>query len=616
MKKKFLPVFLRAGAVDDNVINNAWLVDSAMQALIANEGNLPPLAHPTALTGFLLSPANRQAAQVNYQFNTGRVAEMLEAKIQETGNRNASVDVTVYPRTGDGVFNTKPTGYCSTSGNRVVPVTIPVKLTKKIQSDVLKISEADFKALKVNKRTHEEINMLLLEARFIDMFNQTIFMELFSRNGSMYNYIGGFSSYDGVVPRFAGEDLPLFMDSKPELNPSGEIKFSNDMMHTGMPANSLMLSNALGSYYATLKRWTTPNSGQGIDWSMPSALNQSIVSNENMMGIANTGLENPLLVLTPGALQLVTVSMRKALGNFTNGSQQRFAYTDKYLGLNIDMIINQEACGSDIEYTVWFETYYELIKIAHECVKTVPRLKDVTGVFLYNIAASDIHPKNLGKYNYEARNYGTTADATPYLDIVCSSDCKVSLSGARNSDGDLIVTASYTPRLGQETATPTFAWTQNGVAMPDTTPYISLSAGNWASGDTFGITYTQGTCTATATYQYNATNCSALSIKVGASTYASGDTVALGNVAAGASAALELLNVGGAGVSLFVSAVSSTDADLVVNAAIPKVIADGASLVGTLVTNGAAGAHSATLTFSSNDCTAPSFTLDVTWTVV
>ena len=606
---------LGSGAYSPEVLMNYWKVAMVRRAMA---GTLVQPNTNSRLIPYLLSPANRQAGASFYDMS--EVQRALQSRM-ETGKDGQVVNLRFMPKAYNKYVSNYDEDICNLSGTSLNYKSVPYRINRRFRAGVLTLDDATIRCIQEGKDEFADANIARFFADAISRFQETVLTEIFSKDGSgKYKYIGNFASLNGVTPQLPGKQLPLYLANGYEPNFFGETILNEDMRQVGAPENQLaMFGTSFYDYYMQRKNYTRPTSDTGIDWAMIQTMTAPRFANEQSVNAANfAGLNDPLLVLEPGALQLVTRARNTSEYEFQDSRLVKGRIRDPYLNLEWDLTQQIDPCGDGVKVHMMVDIYWGLLGFPADCYDDYPRLKGITGVYLYDGACLDVSACTRQRYTHAIGNFGQNFDDTCTNDEVCDTPpqaCTASLSAFRSpSDNSLRVTANFNGALGQLGNAITYTWTVNGSPVVNNTNTLSLASGTWDEGDVISVSIAQGTCMATASLTVSPSTCSNLVVDIAGTDYASGATAAIGNVAAGSTRVLTLENAGA--WDLGVTSITSNSANLVVTMGLPATIASGQTLVGQIQLNGAAGPHSAELTFVSNDCNNPTnYKVTVTWTV-
>lgn len=502
-------------------------------------------------------------------------------------------------------------GYCDISGNGV---------------------EYGAKAYSLNKRTvvtmpfNGNINQCSEETRAqnlsdtfqalvekaVTTFALQVEKEVFAKTGAGYRHIGGLPTLDGT-PRPAGESLPLFRASNAsEMNFLGDRKLDRDRALGGLQ-DHVFFGDFMAKAYAKARDISRPTNDAGYDMSMLDELATARYLFSDQMH-TNTGLTHPLLLLAPGALQLVTFAEFAQAPESISGFNKT-SIVDPVFGLTWNLIEKIEECEGRRFVTNYFLEIDWAIISQPTCDMGDKRRDGTNGAYLYDIVCSDdticdLTPvKGLYETNPNAINACADQDAT-----FCGTACNVALSGGV-SGNEYLVTANAVPSLGATIVT--YAWLVDGTPTGGNEAVLGINNDTLFGGEVINVTVTDSLgCVATQSFTVDK-SCPRPTyyIKIGGGAPAivsNGQNVPAGAIADGAEIKLIYTNDVAAVEDFVISDLTITgDFASTTIPTLPETIAAGGDSLAVATVGTAVGSYQLTFTVASNDCNEPAFVVTV-----
>jgi hypothetical protein len=431
-------------------------------------------------------------------------------------------------------------------------------------------------------------------------------------------YIGQFPNrFKGAESTDPCKILNLFRDTTNaynQVNWAGEKHMKDDIRAAGIDDYVLIGGTRLTDY-GELKRIAVANDSGAFDPSMLEEItNGRIIFDDYIEEISECA--DPMMVVRPGALQVVTYS--KNVGDFTysDDRHRRGTLVDPFFGLTWDVYTNTEVCGDEIKTYMFAELNWGVFGYP-DCLYTDdPKRKgnngeNLTDVFLYSIACGDTPicstPVELMDAVSDAKPFDNDCDE----DESCESTCKVQLLPALLGNGDFQITAIVTPTAGATIST--WAWEVGGAPVATPTPeyLLVLAQGAYANGETVELTVTDSDgCVANATLIVEVPE---IEVEADTNPVACGGLYDYGNVvqATGQTANVVIDNSGGGTISITSITPSG---DVVTPVILPTLPSNGQVSFDVEFDNGSTGLKTITIVVTSNDPATPSCSFDLTVT--
>jgi hypothetical protein len=600
---------MMVGADDKNVLNNFWRV---AQEKINNfaQNRRPALINNPGLVAFLLSDRNRQAAD----FNLLEVKEDLMSMNMDGKKGYVAVVKWMPPlqmqdvRGGDG---TK----CPSSGIRQTYKKHSFKVDRTFTSKPIEIDMGLIRCIEEGKGEYEADSMYNFLRAVVSQWAVDVQVEVETISNG---YIGQFPNrFKGAESTDPCKILNLFRDTTNaynQVNWAGEKHMKDDIRAAGIDDYVLIGGTRLTDY-GELKRIAVANDSGAFDPSMLEEItNGRIIFDDYIEEISECA--DPMMVVRPGALQVVTYS--KNVGDFTysDDRHRRGTLVDPFFGLTWDVYTNTEVCGDEIKTYMFAELNWGVFGYP-DCLYTDdPKRKgnngeNLTDVFLYSIACGDTPicstPVELMDAVSDAKPFDNDCDE----DESCESTCKVQLLPALLGNGDFQITAIVTPTAGATIST--WAWEVGGAPVATPTPeyLLVLAQGAYANGETVELTVTDSDgCVANATLIVEVPE---IEVEADTNPVACGGLYDYGNVvqATGQTANVVIDNSGGGTISITSITPSG---DVVTPVILPTLPSNGQVSFDVEFDNGSTGLKTITIVVTSNDPATPSCSFDLTVT--
>ena len=506
MKKFILLPFLsmEAGAYDGNVIQNYWKVlqrkvNDYFMSKSSRTINTP------ALFPYLLTDTNMASGQ----FDLEQVKIDWQAKLA-TGKKGLVATVRWMPALQmdqvDG-GNGLPCDFADSVEASYED--FAYQIDKKKTSKKIKIDNAVVRCIQEDKDEYNADSLANLLRATVSSLARDVESTVYDvANG----YIGQFPDrFNGTVDTSPGKPLNLFRDPANAYNQINEVEESNmkmDIKQAGIP-EWVIFGGTRAQHYADLKNISGLNSNTGYDPSMLETFNTSRFFFDDYIqdGVKNTGRpavpQNPMLVYRPGALQFISTA-RNAASDYALMTDQyiRTTMVDPIFGLEWDLYITLEPCGTELAWYAYFELHWTVIGYPNCPWQDDPKRQGVTDLLLYDVQCGDTEVCNLPVDDQPALITSTYLDDNCDLSETCDPGCAVTLDASFLSNGDFKIIAFPAPSLGADILVPgNYAWEVNGAGVATPTPanILVLAAGAYNDGDTVEVTITDSTgCVAVA----------------------------------------------------------------------------------------------------------------------
>lgn len=484
---------MKDGAADPINLQNWWKVAQTKLNDFARNRR-PSTINSPALVAFLLSERNRNAAQ----FNLNDVKMSFERRAD--GKKGYVASVRWMPPLQMDTIAGGSGDYCPQSGETLGYEMFPYQIDRLTRTKAVEVDDGFVRCLQEGKDEYVAEVLFNLSRAAVSAWARDVSVEAYNLQN---NYIGDFPDrFEGTVSTAPGKVLNLFRNTTNAYNEVNWVAESELEMDMGQAQvdEYVKFGGTIAKHYAKLKQISVPNTDAGIDPSMLMAFEESNFFFDSYIEKA-TGVQHPLFVMRPGALQIITYS--KNQGDFVHNDEQhqRVSIVDPILGQTWDLIINKIYCGDDVKWTAFLELRWGLIGYPDCAYEDDPLRVGVKDTFLYSIGCGDTPVCNLPSDKQAATTNSEPYDNDCTIDEVCDPTCSVSLTGQLLANGDYQVIAFPTPSLGANVESGGYDWEVNGASQATpATPYIfTLSAGAYANGDVVTLTVTDtATCEATA----------------------------------------------------------------------------------------------------------------------
>jgi hypothetical protein len=484
---------MKDGAADPITLNNWWKV---MQTKLNNfaQTRRPATINSPSLAAFLMSQRNRTAAQ----FDLNSVKISMEKR---DGKKGYVGTVKWMPPLQMDDIECGTDDYCQTTGVSQGYEVFPYQINRVTRMKPVEVDDGFIRCLQEGKDEYVGEVMFNMTRAAVSAFAKQLEAEVYNLAN---NYIGKFPDrHQGTVSVDPGKVLNLFRDTTNaynEINWVAESELEMDMGQAGVD-EYVMFGGTIARHYAKLKQITVPNTTSGIDAGMLDAFDENEFFFDSYIESA-TEVTNPLMLLRPGALQLLTFAKNEGSFAYSDDAKhQRVTVVDPIFGLTWDLITNRVECGEDIKFTAFLELRWAVIGYPDCDDERDPLRVGVQDVFLYSIGCGDTPVCNLPADKQEANTCAEPYDNDCTIDEVCDPGCSLSLEGQLLGDGSYQVIAYPSPSLGATVESGGYAWELNAVgqATPATPFIISFASGAYANGDIVSLTTTDTkSCVATA----------------------------------------------------------------------------------------------------------------------
>lgn len=411
----------------------------------------------------LLSSANKKAAK----FKLGDIKMPEDGKFYVV---NRTVNPRMNPSGGNATMQ-----YCPTTGTEIRPKSDVIQINRQTVSDPIKISNELMRCIQQAKP--EYVAALLKD--YVRVHLNVLAIQVATEAATK---AGNFYRNDCLDPIITCKNLPLFFNTTGfGVNPVANAILRRDAKEADLMDDLILVggSHLLEDY--TLARQLASGNQLGFNASL-SDITRSTYFDPNLSQAL--GNPNQILAIAPGALQLVTAN--KHAGFFADSSdlQQRETYIDEFYGIEHDILIYKDTCGSEVAMFMQLSTLWTLVGVP-ECRDEDCRFDGVKDVFCYTAVCADTSYCDL------APTYGTSDNATPFNGFCTAADtCEtfpidiLAFNDANNNDlhdiGELgvaeIIVRVYADNLGANLVA-TAATAATGLAafnLPSGTYYVDV----------------------------------------------------------------------------------------------------------------------------------------------
>ena len=581
--------------------------------------SLPNLYQPFGIVPYLLSNGNRSASgrysiPINQlRWNAGSV----QADYAGTGSKkglvlNLRLNKGLYSRSRATQFDRN---YCIDSGEAMEYVNYPFTVNKRFQSKPLELNEELIASLPDSKEEYISESMLSYLQDAVTNFCDQVTKEFFARdNNGNYVHVGNIPGRSYAGPINPGKRLPFMMADGIRVNNTGVADMNIDLQQAGLSSSLMRLfGDTTAKTYFDLLGFKVGDDNGNIPQRIITADNYVAAIEPTMPNL--TQINQPLLALTPGAVQLFT---RASLTEIEVGDHKRYKLIDPWLGLTWDVIEETKVCAEFIKRYVRVELEWGLLSFPASCISDVvpPHLRGVNGVFLYEVSCEDKGICDIEPFRFAPQSDAFSLDNQTMEQEICDrTNCSVTLSQAiDNMTGEVVFSGNYTPPP-VVTGPLVFEWSINGSPVVNTGNLLTLPLDGVSNGDVVSVQVTQGDCSANANLVVDLP-CGVLAVAIDGNLVANGGTLALGTITAGP---LDLIltndssAVAGQDRSIALVLVGSTNVNATPIILSPSLIAEGDSLTGS-IDFGGAGVQSTLITVLNTSCERP-FNFTVTWEI-
>jgi hypothetical protein len=622
-KNKAIKRLAKSG-YDTNTIVNYWKVlgQRLLQNNVLVQRLYNSMHYNSTIVPFLLSERNRIAGY--FDLNDVKIRRERQNFGKDIPGLVAELRyVPIIPM--EQLVNGDDSQKCFSQGVSVAPVTTTYRITKKTVMQPIELSNAQLRCIREGKEDQYDWMLLNYVAAAVSAFAIDVETELFSKVNGKYKYIGDLPNKNSITTRPAGEDIALFRADGITPNPLGEAKINMDLAQANLPIGQMAwFGGDLLAYYATLKRWSGINS-QGFNAQLFDVINRGDYRSIHSTTItAKSGLQDPLMIMRPGALQILTANENVGDFAYTSEDHKRYTIVDPIFGLTWDVVENLVKCDTEIKTTIQLSIHWALIGYP-DCENLYgPTRKNVKDILLYNIICQDTSACDMPRTVFDPPAYSKDAVS------VCNNDgqsclpesCSVSLSASINQAGGLVVNASFTGAVG-DTGEISYSWGINGSPLLATGNVLIIPQGAWDNGDVVTVSVNQGNCNTNAQLVVSEPCPSILveyfnTLGVGVQLSANG-TFNAGDQVRGNIGFLRITNNSNNTATMVVTAVSEINGVLSLGAfTVPNTLSAGFSFdIPLSIPNALANAnYTATFSISSNDCDTPLFNTNIDLRVV
>lgn len=526
----YLPFMLgMKDGVDGNTVNNFFKV---LQTKITNfaQNRRPQLVNNAGTVGYLLSDRNQKAAD----FSVIDVKEDYEAR--NMGKTGFVATVRWLPPISMDEVAGGSDQPCEKNGIRPRYRNHAYKINRVFSAKPLEISDEVVRCIQEGKDTYETDSVYNYVRAVVSEWSRQVSAEIHNlANGYYGDYPNRFQGTQPTNP--ASKTVNLFRDTANaynEVNWLGETYLTEERMAASIgEADHVYIGGTTGLRYAKLKELSVPNNDSGFDPSMLMEMDNAKFIYDDYME-SSLGVENPLMLIRDGALQIVTHN--KHVGDFTidDEKHKRGTIVDPFYGLTWDTFLDKDYCGDEIVYTLKVKLYWGVWGYP-DCIYPDDPLKEgVKDVMLYKIGCGDTpvcsEPVDLRDLGQGAKAYD---DSCPLADESCESDCSIVLRGVALANGDYQITALPNPTLGANITS--YAWVVDGTPVTTPTPdpnILVLEQGSYANGDIVALEVQDSTgCESQAQI---VVEISEIVLTINGLTVLNGDTLDLGTEPVGA----------------------------------------------------------------------------------
>ena len=557
-----------------------------------------------AILPFLISPANRNAMGF---FDMSSVRRTYEGSAVQQSKTGVAVVLEYFTPLSSTLFGAPAEDDCDGEDIYSTKKAKIFNIDKKFQPKSNLVVDGDY----VNCNSESLMGMKALQ--FNEFFSGIITAFAGEINNFVYSTkLGKFA--DGSTQKTAC----LFKSSTDQINLMGEIAMAQYMQDAGVnPDEMRYFGGALLNTYTRAKNITTPyisgyNTGNLMSFDERRFFYDSSIDSK-------TGVANSVIAIKPGALQIITANrFTPESGNYFNTPNiKQYTIQDPILGLMWDVREELDTdCNGKVTTRYKFSICWNVIGYP-DCNDQLEWRNGVTDVFLFSADCCDDAPCDLvGRTTDPVSIASTFADASCAEE--CIPDCAITLRYAVNGDGDLVVNVDINNPIG---GTNTIVLKYNGSPLTAVTgnPNVFIIAnGSWVEGATLEVTVT-GTCAGTVETTIDVP-CAGLVLNISGGEYVNGDTLALGNIANGATLTKNISVTNNSAVPITVTGITGTGTATIGSLAaftVPFVLAAGATSVVKVWTaqTTTVGAKTETFTVLSTDCAFPTLEVDMTFTV-
>lgn len=478
--------------------------------LLAAEQSAQPIATDSKeLLSFLVSTANRTS--VNNPINLRLAKEEMIRNSQ--GQKAKTIVIKTKP-----IFNPRKTVYnpadygtneCDFAGQGS-----PEKINATLNVGDKIVAVERFQPQTCAPGETYESQLRDCFARLYEQFNHNAntycVKQLALKQNGKFKYIGNSPSSNADISYAPGKRVNLFMADGLTPNRADVNRLQQEMTVAGIRTNQCYsFGDALWDSYAANIGGYNKGDQTGFDFSIlrPPFLNQGffMMNVDVATAFRQQGVEQPLLILKPGAVQLVTMASWEAnLLTYDFGQHKRAVITVPGFGIKANFTVKIDTCPKDAP--IWD------FKLEADCALfTLPGciaseisddfLQDYNGVMLYSGGCGDSTFCDQPEFSRTIQDRSIPTQDCQVQETVCGTPttCSVTISPFYNPDGTLVLTANAIP-VPPSTIT-SYEWERNGNPVAGTTSQILLPQGGWVNGDVFTVAIlTSNGCTATATF--------------------------------------------------------------------------------------------------------------------
>lgn len=477
------------------------IIDSAKIVEVNNLMSQNPAQFPVAtvdkgLLNYLISRENRASAN-SMLGSIARAKQLIEEALRE-GNGKTAV-FKVQPR-----FNARkqsltpvPLDKCDFTGNE----------TAKLVAAQLEISDniaatAEFDPRVCSPTLPYEMQLANTLQQLYNDFHYQLYAfvlnELARKNANgTYKHIGNSPSRDADMPVLPGKIVNVFKADGDTPNKAAVIALQQDLANAGIsPEEGMAWGDSLWDSFARALPGFSQGDGSGFVYStlrVPFLNQGSFMMNTDVSTIFRAqGLEHPLLIMRPGAVQLVTVPIyTNPLFRQNTGDVIKTTVIVPGLGIEADLTTVIDNCGDYPKWKFMLSVRAALFTLPGCIAEAMSDdfLSSYNGVMLYDGGCGDETFCNQLPFNRVIQSNSSPIADCQVSDVEpCGipTECSVTLELTYNRDGSLLLTARGVP-VPNDTIT-VYEFSKNGSPIFSGTPsQYFVGAGDWDNGDEFSV---------------------------------------------------------------------------------------------------------------------------------
>lgn len=521
---------------------------------------MPIALNDKALVRFLFSPQNRNSTN-NALPNIAEVKRRIVEDSRKGLGKTAVI--TIKPRYNPRLDLSTPqiTNYCDIGGgSTAVPVHAQLDITNKVQATGTFSPALCSPTRPIEQQLADEMQ------RMFELFNHRLYAfalkELTSKNeDGTWKHIGQSPSRNADFGNAPGKVVNIFKADGETPNVPGVTALQQELENAGiLSENGIAFGSELWDSFAKLQKGFLGTNDSGYAYGalrVPFLSNGVFKMNTDLStALRAQGVNNPFMILMPGAVQLITVAEYiDDILKTNTGDTIKTTIVVPGFGVEADFITKINSCPDGSKFSTW-----DFLLEVRASIFTVPgciakELKDdfagdANGVMLYSGNCADETFCEQQPFVRFIQGNDAPIQDCQVQETVCDTPqtCSVTISATYNPDGSLLLTAN--PTTVPPSVVTIYEWQKNANSVGGNNSQVYLAAGDWVNGDVFTLSIlASDNCTATATFTAD-------------SVFPTLQLLRNGNVLADGSETTESSTVGAGNVTVTINLAAASSADV------------------------------------------------------